>query len=134
MKLITRTLPATTLATAAIAAGLFAAAGPASASHGGDQRVIASGDCSQRGTYKLKAKPDDASIEVEYEVNTNRVGQTFSVRLTDNGNVIAKRSVTTHGVSGSFSISKLTDNLAGTDTIRARAVHGDNVCRGVVQL
>jgi hypothetical protein len=134
MKLITHTLPAAALTTAALAAGLFAAAGPASASHGGGDRVVSSGQCTQRGTYTLKAKHDDAALEIEYEVDTNRVGQTFVVRLTDDGNLIAKRTVTTTAPSGSFSIQKRTANLAGTDTIRARAVHGDNVCRGVVNL
>ena len=50
---LTTTLPAVAITTAALAAGMFAAAGPASASHGGGQRVTASGDCSQRGTYEL---------------------------------------------------------------------------------
>jgi hypothetical protein len=134
MKLTTQTLPAVAIATVALAAGLFAAAGPASASHGHGDRVTASGDCSQRGTFKLAAKHDDASIEVEYEVDTNRVGQTFTVRLTDNGDIIATRTVTTHAPSGSFTVNKLTANRSGTDTIRARAIHGDNTCRGVVHL
>jgi hypothetical protein len=133
MKLTTH-LPAAALATATLAAGLFAAAGPANASHGGDLGVATSGHCSQQGTFKLKAKHDDAAIEIEYEVDTNRVGQTFAVRLTDNGNVIAKRTVTTQAPSGSFTVHKLAANQAGTDKIRAHAVHGDNVCRGVVSL
>src|SRR4051794_29444723 len=103
---LTHTLPGVALTTVALAAGLFAAAGPASASHGGGQAVTDSGACSQRGTYTLKAKPDDAGLEVEYEVDTNRVGQIFTVRLTDNGDVIAHRTVTTHAPSGSFTIHK----------------------------
>lgn len=131
---LTHTLPGVAVTTVALAAGLFAAAGPASASHGGGQRVTDSGACSQRGHFELKAKHDDSKIEVEYEVDTNRVGQAFTVRLTDNGDVIAHRTVTTHAPSGSFSINKLAANRAGTDKIRARAVHGDNVCRGGVSL
>ncbi len=134
MKLTTQTLPAVAIAAVALTAGMFAAAGPAAASHGGGNKVTASGDCSQRGTYKLSAKTDDAGIAVEYEVDTNRVGQTFTVRLTDNGDLIARRTVTTHGASGSFSINKLAANRAGTDTIRAHAVHGANTCGGVVSL
>jgi hypothetical protein len=131
---LSHTLPAVALTTAALATGLFAAAGPASASHGGGQRVTDSGSCSQRGNFVLKAKHDDTNIEVEYEVDTNRVGQSFTVRLTDNGDVIAHRTVKTHAPSGSFSINKLAADRTGTDKIRARAVHGDNVCRGVVSL
>ena len=32
--------------------------------------------------FKLKAKHDNALIQVEYEVDTNRVGQAWAVRLT----------------------------------------------------
>ena len=62
------------------------------------------------------------------------MGQTFTVRLTDNGDLIAHRTVTTHGLSGSFTVNKLASNRAGTDTIRAHAVHGANTCGGVVHL
>jgi hypothetical protein len=131
MQLRTRTVQAAAL-TAALAAPLLAA-GPAAAS-GGHHGVTNSGSCSQHGTFKLTAKHDDAALEVEYEVDTNRVGQRFTVRLTDNGTVILKRTLTTAGRSGSFSVSKRTADRAGSDVIRARAVSGTNVCGGRVSV
>ncbi len=118
----------------ALSAPLLWAAGPALASQGGGSAVTKSGSCSERGVFTLKAKHDDAAIEVEYEVDTNRSGQTFNVRLTDNGTVILSRTVTTTAPSGSFTVSKRTANRAGSDVIRARAVSGANVCGGSVTL
>lgn len=128
-----RTASAAAIAAAALTGGLLAIAGPASASGGGG-KITSTGSCSQHGTYQLTGKHDDGAIEVEYEVDTNVPGQTFTVRLTDNGTVIAKRTVKTLAPSGSFTVAKRTANRAGTDTIRAHAVSGNNTCRGVVRL
>lgn len=130
MNVPTRTLSAAALA-AALSAGLLASATTASASGPG---VRSTGACSHLGTYKLTAKHDDGAIEVEYEVDTNVVGQTFHVRLTDNGVVIARRTATTHAPSGSFSVAKRTPDRAGSDTIRAHATSGANACGGAVTL
>jgi hypothetical protein len=127
-----RALSTATIA-GALAAPILLAAGPAFASHGGGG-VAKSGSCSQHGVFTLKAKHDDAAIEVEYQVDTNRAGQTFTVRLTDNGTVVLARTVTTAAPSGSFTVSKRIADRAGTDTIRARAVSGGNVCAGSVTL
>lgn len=131
MQTVTRTLSGTTLA-AALTVPLLWAAGPAAAASG--HGVTNRGSCSQHGSFKLSAKHDDAAIEIEYEVDTNRSGQRFAVRLTDNGTVIAKRTATTAGRSGSFTIAKRTADRAGADRIRARAVSGRNVCGGHVRL
>src|SRR5664279_3562781 len=58
---------------AAVAVPVFAA-GPASA-QGGSPAVKASGSCVGGGVWKLKAKHDNSRVEIEYEVDTNRVGQ-----------------------------------------------------------
>lgn len=128
-----RALSAATIA-GALSAPLLWAAGPALASHGGSSGVTKSGSCSERGVFTLKAKHDDAAIEVEYQVDTNRVGQSFNVRLSDNGTVILNRTVTTTAPSGSFTVSKRTANRAGADLIRAHAVSGTNACGGSVSL
>jgi hypothetical protein len=132
MQTLTRTLSGTAVA-AALTVPLLWAAGPAAAS-GGHHGVTSAGSCSRHGTFKLVAKHDDGAIEVEYEVDTNHAGQRFTVRLTDNGAVIAKRSVTTSRPSGSFTVRKRTSNRAGVDTIRAHAVSGRNVCGGHVRV
>ena len=115
-----------------LCAGLFAAT-PAAAS-GGDA-VRTSGQCAHGvGTWKLKGKADDGRIEIEFEVETNRVGQVWHVRITDNGDVVVNRDFTTVAPSGSFTVHRRPANKAGTDTIRAHAFRGDTVCGGSVQV
>ena len=114
-------------------AGTITLATPASA-HGGDDGVIKRGSCTNAGTWKLKAKHDDGQIEVEFEVDTNRAGKTFKVRLSDNRDVFFRGQRTTQPPSGSFEVERRTANRAGTDVIRGHAVRGDNVCAGTVRL
>jgi hypothetical protein len=111
-------------------------AGPAQArSHGGDA-VRTSGNCTNgRGVWALKAKPDDGRLEIEFEVDTNQVGQLWHVRITDNRHVVVNRDVRTKAPSGSFTMNPTTANRVGTsDTIRAHAFRGDRVCGGRVQV
>ena len=123
-----------TAAGIAVLCAMTVAAGPASASHGGDA-VRTTGHCANgSGTWALKAKPDDAGLEIEFEVDTNRIGQLWHVRITDNGQVVVNRDVRTHAPSGSFTVSPRTANRAGADTIRASAVRGERICSGRVQV
>jgi hypothetical protein len=122
----------TAVAVAAMTVPL-AFAGPASAKGGGDA-VRSTGSCSGGGVFELKAKHDDGRIEVEYEVDTNRAGQAWHVRLTDNGVSVFSGTATTVAPSGSFTVHRLIPNRAGTDTIRAAATFGTRSCAGVVTL
>lgn len=117
-------------------AGLTVTAGPAQASGGGDTAVRKSGTCSSASTWKLKAKPDNSLLQIEFEVDSNRVGQTWNVRITDNGTRIFAGTRTTVAPSGSFTVSIRRPNLAGTDTIVARATNPatGETCRGSVTL
>jgi hypothetical protein len=128
-----RRTAATLTATTAALTGLVLIAPAADASGGTDVR--ASGTCTG-ATWKLKAKPDDGRLSIEFEVDSNRVGQTWSVRLTDNLNLIYSGTRKTLAPSGSFTVSILRPNRAGTDTIRARAVNTANgaICAGRVVL
>src|SRR5262245_3403007 len=108
------------IATAAIAVSLTApllTGAPASASGGGG--VSASGACTNGGHFKLKAKHDDGKIEMEYQVDSNRAGQRWAVRITDNGAVVVSRHATTAGPSGSFTVRKTIANRPGRDKVRA---------------
>jgi len=109
---------------------------PAANATGGTPDVRSSGTCTIGATWKLKAKPDDGRLSIEFEVDSNRVGQTWSVRMTDNLNPIFTGTRRTLAPSGSFTVSILRPNLAGTDTIRARAVNTANgaICAGRVVL
>jgi len=108
-----------TRALAATIAGLALAASlgvsPASAK-AGDVRVA--GTCNRAATTKLKLGPRDGRIETETEVDSNRNGQVWSVRMRQNGVLVLDTTATTGAPSGSFSVRKVLANKAGADTIQ----------------
>jgi hypothetical protein len=117
------------------AAALMAPLGTTVAAHaqGGSAAVTHSGSCSGSANWKLSAKHDDTGkIEVEWQVDSNKAGQSWTVRLRDNGQLFMSGTRTTAAPSGSFTVHRLTANRAGDDVIRARSVHGAQVCRGSV--
>ncbi len=94
--------------------------------------VIRQGACSGTSNWKLKLSPQNGKIEVEYEVDSNHVGQTWKVRLFENGNQIFAGNRVTQAPSGSFTVRVLAANTAGTDAFKGRAtnVASGEVCRG----
>jgi hypothetical protein len=122
-----------TAALAVPAITLVALAGPATAS-GGDDRVERSGSCGGSTNWKIKAKADDGRIEVEAEVDSNRVGQAWSWRFKHDGNVFSRGTSTTQAPSGSFQVQRKPVNFAGTDHFVFRAVNprSGEVCRATV--
>ena len=127
----TRLLMTTAAITIGLTAPLLAAATPAFASGGGGG-VSSSGACTNGGHFELKAKHDDGKIEMEYQVDSNRAGQVWAVRITDNGAVVVSRNATTAAPSGSFTIRKVIANQPGLDKIHARATFQNHTCGGAV--
>lgn len=107
---------------------------PASPAAANDDDVVRRGSCSGATDWKLKAGPEDGRIEVEGEIDSNRVGQVWSWRLVHNGTVAATGTRTTQAPSGSFEVRRVVRDLRGTDTLVFRAVNtrSGEVCRGVV--
>lgn len=99
---------------------LAAGAVPATAS---DDDTIRRGSCSGATDWKIKAGPDDGRMEVEAEIDSNRVGQTWRWVLRHNGNVVDRGRSQTRAPSGSFEVERRTGNAAGTDHFRFRAVN-----------
>ena len=98
-----------------------AAVGIATPAHAKDGEVRKAGACSGNSTWKLKAAPDNGRLEVAFEVDSNRVGQTWNWRLVDNGTAVASGQATTVAPSGSFEVKRFIANKAGADTIRGAA-------------
>ncbi len=109
-----QTLSISILAAAAIAALAVPVAAPASGGGGG---VSNAGTCSGASTSKIKAKPDNGRIEVEFEVDQNRNGVKWNVKLKDNSAVAFTGTATTKGPSGSFSVRRKIGDAAGGDSI-----------------
>lgn len=97
-----------------------------------DGDVIRRGACSGASDWKLKLSPENGKIEVEYEVDSNVVGQTWAVRLFHDGKRIFAGMRTTKAPSGSFTVRVVASDTAGTDSFRGRArnLATDEVCRG----
>jgi hypothetical protein len=119
------------VAGALLVAAVAVPALPAAASHDDVRRQ---GSCSGRTDWKLKASPEDGRIEVEGEIDSNRVGQTWRWRLVHNGSLSARGTKTTRAPSGSFEVRRVVVNLRGTDKLvfRATNVASRETCRGVV--
>jgi hypothetical protein len=94
--------------------------------------VIRTGSCSNSSDWKLKFSPEDGKIEVEFEVDTPRVGQSWNVTLKKNGATFFQGMRTTQAPSGSFTVRRVVSNPAGTDNFVGRAVNQatGEVCRG----
>jgi len=79
-------------AIAAVTILVASLAGPVAAN---DSDVIRTGNCSSNSDWKLKVGLDNGRIDVEFEVDQNRIGKTWYVRLKDNGTVFWKGYRTT---------------------------------------
>jgi hypothetical protein len=123
----------TRVAIAAAVVMTIAGAAPAMA---GTNDVIKRGSCTGSSDWKLKLSPDDGRIEVEFEVDSNVAGQTWSVRILENGTRIFSGTRQTGGASGSFTVRKLANDGAGTDSFRARAANAatGEVCIGTAKI
>lgn len=93
-----------------------------SAAHASDD-VIRRGSCTGSTDWKIKAKHDDGRIEVEAEIDSNRVGQTWTWVLRHNGVIRARGQSTTKAPSGSFEVARRTADAGGTDNFSFRAVN-----------
>ncbi len=115
-----------------VATTLLAAPMTASAKDGD---IIRRGDCTARSDWKLKLSPENGRIEVEFEVDQNRNGQRWNIKMKRNGNVFWRGSRTTQPPSGSFEVRRLVRNGAGSERIvaRARNPRTGEVCRGVAR-
>ena len=118
-------------AAAAVAALALPAAAPAN-----DQDIRRGGECTGGSTSKIKVKPDDGRLEVEFEVDQNKNNVKWRVKIKDNSNVVVRGKRRTKAPSGSFSFERRIANLPGTHTIRgvARNTHSGERCAAKVRI
>ena len=114
-----RTIQRLVVAVVVVVSGL--ALSPAAGARDGD--VIRTGACSGASDWKLRLSPEDGKIEVQFEVDSNKVGQTWRVRIRQNGVLIFAGTRMTQAPSGSFEVRRLAQDHAGTDAFRGRAVN-----------
>lgn len=85
--------------------------------------VLRSGACSGPSNWKLKLSEDNGRIELEYEVDQNRAGDVWRVRIRHDGDLVFAARRTTKAPSGSFTVRLLQRNRAGDDVFLGRAVN-----------
>ena len=124
---------ATAYITSVLLATTLVAAPMSASAKDGD--VIRRGDCTARSDWKLKLSPENGRIEVEFEVDQNRNGQRWNIRMKRNGNVFWRGARRTQPPSGSFEVRRVTRNGPGTDKIvvRTRNPRTGEICRGVAR-
>jgi hypothetical protein len=95
----------------------------------------ASGRCTSDSSAKLKVKRDDGKLETEFEVDQNRNGVRWTVRIRRNGKSVVKTSATTKAPSGSFSVERRIGDPVGSDRITAKATSASGeVCKAAVTI
>jgi hypothetical protein len=72
---------------------------------------------------KIKAKHDDGRIELEAEVDSNRIGQVWRWSIRHNGDLAFAGRARTVAPSGSFEVERRALNAAGIDSFKFRAKH-----------
>lgn len=114
---------------AAFAVGALAAA-PSALAKDGD--VIKEGNCSGGADWKLKLSEENGKIEVEYEIDQNKVGQKWRVTLKHDGERFYRQVKETKGASGSFEVRQVEPNRSGDDRFVGKAVNlsSDEECKG----
>jgi hypothetical protein len=118
-----------------LAALLLAALLPGVAPARDNPGVIKTGKCSNGASWKLKAKHDDARIEVEFEVDQNVSSRRWNVVLKRDGTVVFRGVRMTRPPSGSFEVDRRIADPAGADRIlaTARAAAG-GTCRAALTI
>ena len=106
----------------ALAAVLMATAPMAIGRGGGDddRDVEVAGTCTMGSTATLDLSEEDGRVEVELEVDENRVGSRWSVAINRNGKSAVRRTATTRAPSGSFEVRRVV--APGSPRTRVTAV------------
>ena len=122
------------LTISALSLALLAPFAPAAVADDDDGETLRTGSCSGTADWKLKAQRDDGALEVEWEVDSNRVGQVWRVRIFDNGDRVVATRRTTLAPSGSFEVERHITNRPGSDQLgaRSRNLATGQVCRGAL--
>lgn len=100
-----------------------------------DGDVEVRGRCSGGSQAELKLSDEDGRIEIEFEVDEDRVGQRWRVVVRHDGERVLRSRATTTRPSGSFEVRTVVDDDPGRDVIRARArnLSTGEVCRAVAR-
>lgn len=115
-----------------LAIALLALPGTAAAS----QEKERQGSCRAGSEWYLYVgREDGGRLEVDFEVESDRRGEAWRVRLTNDGQAFFRGTRTTNR-AGEFDVERYTRDGRGTDRIVARAtsLSTGEVCRAVIRI
>ena len=112
---------ARTIGAAALVAATVASTAIPAAARDGD--IEQRGTCTGRSRSELKLGHRDGGIEVEWEVDSNKARQQWTVTIKANRATVYAGPARTTGRSGSFSIERRARNRKGLDRFSARATN-----------
>jgi hypothetical protein len=102
---------------------------PAALAKGGNHRAVRiQGVCTKQSTSKMKLSRENRRIEIEFQVDQNRNGVPWKVKLSRNGKAIASLTARTRAPSGSFEIRRVVAGRLGTDRFKAVATRSAETC------
>jgi hypothetical protein len=129
---LTRNRIFATTASLVAAGGLLLATAPAALA---DDEKEKDGDCSMKSDWELELEKDDGKIEIEFDVDTPRSGQTWRVRVLHNGDLSYKGKRVTDD-DGEYEVDRKVRDRAGKDRIVVRGVNAKTgeVCRGALSI
>ena len=88
-------------------------------------KVQVAGSCTAASTSKLKLSREDRGVEVEFEVDQNRVGVRWNVVLKRGGKVVLRTAKVTRAPSGSFEARAI---VGGSGPVTATATRAGESC------
>jgi hypothetical protein len=103
----------------ALVVGLFVAQ-PVAARPAADDEVRVAGVCGGTTVATLRAKPDDGRLEVRFKVERAQAGD-WTIVLVHERRVAWRGSALARSGSRSFEVRRWLADLAGADTVVARA-------------
>ncbi len=71
----------------------------------------------------MKLEPDNSSLELEFEVDSNVSGQSWYVQIRQNSSRIFTGTRVTQGASGSFTVRRRPSDSTGVDKFVAKATN-----------
>lgn len=116
-----------------VALAALASVAAATAAARDNERVVKTGSCTRSSTSKLKLKLEDARVELQFEVDENRVGRRWRVVIARNGRAVFTGIRRTVAPSGSFEVRQLIRGR-GRFAATARELVTGEVCRASARI
>jgi hypothetical protein len=92
------------------------------------------GQCSGSAHWELEADHEGGRLEMEFEVNAQKAGVNWKVKLSHDGSVFDALVRTTNH-EGNFEVDRYVKNTSGPDTLGARAISpSGQICKGQLSI